>query len=159
MEFCIIELPPFTAASSGADPNFDFSENGILGKFDAYFSAITPAPGDRFMPRDFLFFDPEKNGLVWWWALAEGMDDGGFERVQFDGGYYLCYHYRDGDEETGGRLRQEALAFLAQSPDVELDERPNHYTMGHIITPKEIAKKQGYALMETLVPIKIRESK
>jgi len=75
MEFRIISLPPFKAASSGVDKNFDFSEDGILGKFDRYFSAITPSASDNFMPRDFLFFDEENQGMVWWWALSDDMND------------------------------------------------------------------------------------
>ena len=156
MDFRIIELPPFEAVSSGVDPDFDFGANGTLGRFDAYFSKITPLPRDRFRPRDFLFFDKEKNGFVWWWALSEGMDDGGFPHVQFDGGYYLSYNYVDHDEETNGRLYQEALRYIAESGVFALDERPNHYSMGHIITPAAIAKQQGFAVMETFIPIKIK---
>lgn len=155
MDFRIIALPPFTAVSSGVDPAFDFSETGILGKFDAYFSAMQPLPRDCFMPRDFLFYDREKNGLVWWWALAEGMDDGGFAHVEFEGGYYLCYHYIDHDEETNERLYNEALQYIADSGVLALDERPNHYSMGHIITPAAIAGKLGFAVMETFIPVKI----
>ncbi len=40
MDFRIVYLPPFEAVSSGADKEFDFSPEGILGKFDAYFSAM-----------------------------------------------------------------------------------------------------------------------
>lgn len=40
MEFRIISLPPFKAASSGVDKNFDFSSKGVLGKFNIYFSAM-----------------------------------------------------------------------------------------------------------------------
>jgi len=50
MKFRIVSLPPFKAASSGVDKNFDFSAEGILGKFDAYFSDIKPLPRDDFMP-------------------------------------------------------------------------------------------------------------
>ena len=53
MDFRIISLPPFRAASSGLVTDFDFSPSGALGKFDEYFSAITPSPRDSFMPRDF----------------------------------------------------------------------------------------------------------
>ena len=157
MDFRIIELPPFTAVSSEADPDFDFSEGGKLGKFDAYFSAIKPLPEDSFRPRDFLFFDKEKNALVWWWALAEGMDDGGFEHVEFEGGFFLCYNFIDHDEETNGRLYREALKYIEDSGVFELDERPNHYSMGHIITPVAVAQKQGFAVMETFIPIKIKQ--
>lgn len=156
MDFRIIELPAFTAVSSGVDTAFDFSENGNLGKFDAYFSAIKPLPKDSFMPRDFLFFDKEANGMVWWWALADGMNDGGFEHVEFDGGYYLCYDYVDQDDETNGKLYNEAMKYIEESGIFELDERPNHYSMGHIITPAEVNKKQGFAVMETFIPIKMK---
>lgn len=85
------------------------------------------------------------------------MQDGGYEKVQFDGGYYLCYHYRDQDEVAGAELHQAAMQFIQDSQLLELDERPNHYTMGHIITPKEISDQLGYAIMETFVPIKLKE--
>lgn len=154
--FRIISLPPFKAASSGVDRNFDFSPQGILGKFDAYFSAIRPVPRDDFMPRDFLYYDREAKGFVWMWALAEGMDDGGNEIIDFDGGYYLTYAYKDGDEKENGRLYKEALAYIRQSDIFELDERPNHYAVGHIITPAPIIKAQGWAQMETFIPIRLK---
>ncbi len=156
MDFRIIELPAFEGVSSGPDTEFDFSPNGKLGKFAAYFSAIRPLPKDSFMPRDFLFYDKEKNGLVWWWALAEDMDDGGYERIKFDGGYFLCYNYIDHDEETNGKLYNKALKYIEDSKVFELDEHRDHYSMGHIITPVPIAEKQGFAVMETFIPIKIK---
>lgn len=156
MEFRIISLPPFRAASSGVDENFDFSDNGILGKFDNYFSKIMPSPRDNFMPRDFLFFDEEKQGMVWWWALIDDMDNGDNEIVNFDGGYYLTYVYKDGDEEANGKLYREALEYINNSEAFELDVRPNHYAMGHIITPVEIIEIQGWAQMETFIPIKLK---
>ncbi len=119
MEFRVISLPPFRAASSGADADFDFSPNGILGKFSGYFSEIIPSDRDSFLPRDFLFFDEERKGMVWMWALSEEMDDEGHELV-------------------------------------DLDVRTNHYAMGHIITPAEIIKAQGWAQMETFIPIKLK---
>lgn len=156
MEFRVIALPAFHAASSGIDKEFDFSESGVLGKFNNYFSSIIPSARDSFMPRDFLFFDEENQGMVWWWALSDGMDNGGNEVVEFEGGYYLTYTYRDGDEETNGRLYGEALTFIENSDVFELDARFNHYAMGHIITPAEVIKAQGWAQMETFIPIKLK---
>jgi len=156
MDFRIISLPPFKAASSGVDKNFDFSADGILGKFDAYFSAIKPLPRDNFMPRDFLFFDTVEQGMVWWWALSEDMDCGNNDVVDFDGGYYLTYTYIDGDEEMSSKLYNEAMEYINKSELYELDERVNHYSMGHIITPQEIIKSQGWAQMETFIPIKLK---
>ncbi len=154
-QFRIISIPPFKAASSGVDKNMDFTSEGILGKFDKYFSTIKPIPRDDFTPRDFLFYDQKENGFVWWWALCEGTDNGGFEVVDFDGGYYLTYVYRDGDDKEGEKLYKEALEYIEKSEIFSIDERPNHYSMGHIITPPEIIKAQGFAQMETFIPIKL----
>lgn len=156
MEFRIISLPDFKAASSGVDKNFDFSPEGILGKFDKYFSAIKPCDRDSFMPRDFLYFDEEAQGMVWIWALSEDMDAKDNEVIDFKGGYYLTYAYRDGDEETNGKLYREAMKYIENSDILELDVRPNHYAMGHIITPAEIIKAQGWAQMETFIPVKLK---
>lgn len=156
MDFRIISLPPFTAVTSAPDPAFDFSPQGELGKFNDYFSGIKPSPRDSFMPRDFLFFDKEAGGLVWWYAWEEGMPDGGYQKVAFDGGIYLTYFYWDHDEEENGRLYQAALDYIRQSDVFELDERPGHYAMGHIITPSEAIPALGNGMMECFVPVKLK---
>ena len=144
MDFRIVSLPPFQAASSGLVKDFDFSPEGTLGKFNDYFSAITPSPRDSFMPRDFLCFDGEAGGMVWLYAISEGMDDGGWETVDCEGGCYVTYTYRDGDEEANARLYQEAAAYIEASDVLELDIRPGRLSMGHIITPPEIIAAQGW---------------
>ena len=156
MEFRIVSLPPFQAASSGLVKDFDFSPGGALGKFNEYFSAITPSPRDSFMPRDFLCFDGESQGMVWLYALSEGMDNGGYAVVDCEGGCYVTYTYRDGDEETNGRLYREAAAYIEASEVLELDVRPGRLAMGHIITPPEVIAAQGWAQMEAFVPIKLK---
>ncbi len=158
MDFRIISLPPFKAASSGIDKEFNFSPDGILGKFNKYFSAINLSERDSFMPRDFLCFDEEKQGLIWWWALNDDMDDGSNEVVDFEGGYYVTYFFKDGDEETRGKLYNQALEYIKNSDIFELDICQNHYAMGHIITPPEIIKAQGWAQMEAFIPIKLKST-
>lgn len=86
------------------------------------------------------------------------MHDGGFDIVDFDGGYYLTYIYKDGDDESNNILYHEAMEYINNSENFELDERPNHYAMGHIITPAEIIKVQGWAQMETFIPIKLKSN-
>lgn len=157
MEFRIISIPPFRAAASEISHDFDFSENTVLGKFCAYFSAITPAPRDAFMPRDFLYFDAAQKGLRWMWALSEGMDDGGFAHLDFDGGMYVTYTYPDGDQAENERLYQAAVKFIEESPLLALDCRENHYPMGHIITPRALVERQGTAQMEAFVPVKLKD--
>nr|WP_307990349.1 hypothetical protein [uncultured Niameybacter sp.] len=156
MKFRIISLPPFKAATSGVDKDFNFSPEGILGKFDAYFSSIVPSYRDSFMPRDFLYYDLEKQGMVWMWALTEDMDDGGYELIDFEGGYYLAYAYQDGNDIANEKLYNKALKYIEKSGIFELDIRTNHYAMGHIITPSKIIEAQGWAQMETFIPIKLK---
>jgi hypothetical protein len=159
MQFRVISIPPFKAVSSGVDKHFDFSENGVLGKFDAFFSKLKPNSQDSFAPRDFLYYDPEKEGLVWIYALTDYMDCGGYECIDFEGGYYVTYHYKDGDQQENNRLYHEALSWIEKSIYFELDQRSNHYAMGHIITPPEVIKATGYAQMESFIPVKLTNDK
>ncbi|WMM25461.1 GyrI-like domain-containing protein [Tissierella sp. MB52-C2] len=158
MKFRIISLPAFKAASSGVDKNFDFSPSGVLGKFNDYFSIIKPSDRDSFLPRDFLYFDEENQGLIWIFALSEDIDSGGNEVIDFDGGFYLTYAYKDGDDDIRTKLYNEALKYIEESEVFELDIRPNHYSMGHIITPPEIIEAQGWAQMEAFIPIKLKDN-
>ncbi|MBU5671458.1 hypothetical protein [Paenibacillus brevis] len=157
MKFRVISIPPFKAASSGVDPHNDFSENGVLGKFDAYFSKLRPRPSDNFTPRDFLYFDAEQGGLVWIYALTDYMDAEEYEVLDFDGGFYVTYHYKDGDYEENERLYKEAMTWIEESDTFALDIRTNHYAMGHIITPPEIIRATGSAQMESFIPIKLKK--
>lgn len=156
MNFRIISLPPFKAVTSGVDKIGDFSDDGILSSFDNFFSGVTPAPSESFMPRDFLYYDEERQGMVWIWALTESGETGGFDTVDFEGGLYVTYAYRDGDEQENGRLYKEALHYIEESDFLELDIRSNHYAMGHMITPKPVLEAQGWGQMETFIPVKIR---
>ncbi|WP_099205418.1 GyrI-like domain-containing protein [Scatolibacter rhodanostii] len=156
MNFRVISLPPFKTVSSGLDKNFDFSENGVLGKFNAYFSQIKPKPADDFMPRDFLYFDEQQGGMVWIYALTDYIDTEEFETFDFDGGLYVTYHYKDGDDEENERLYKDVLAWIEKSELFELDKREHHYPMGHIITPQEVIKAQGFAQMESFVPVRLK---
>ena len=77
--------------------------------------------------------------------------------IDFDGGYYLTYAYKDGDEKTNKKLYDKALKYIDDSEIFELDVRSNHYAMGHIITPAEIIEVQGWAQMETFIPIQLKD--
>lgn len=158
MNFRIISLPPFKAVTSGLDKVGDFSDNGVLRNFDHFFSSITPKPHESFMPRDFLYYDSERQGMVWIWALTESGETGGFDTVDFEGGLYLTFAYRDGDGEAHDKLHKEALDYIKDSPIWELDIRPNRYSMGHIITPKEVMEAQGWGQMEVFIPVRLNNN-
>jgi hypothetical protein len=157
MKFRVIFIPPFKAVSSGVDKDFDFSENGVLGRFNEFFSKLKPKSEDSFTPRDFLYYDVEKGGLVWIYALTDYIDPEGYETFGFEGGYYVSYHYKDGDNEENERLYKEALLWIEESESFELDQRKDHYAMGHIITPPEVINAIGYAQMESYIPVKLKQ--
>ena len=151
----IVSLPPFRAAVSEADPKGDFSPNGALGRFDQYFSALQPSPRDSFMPRDFLYYDQEQGGMVWMYALAEGLSDGGFPTADFPGGLYATSVWRDGDEAENARLYRRTLEAVEATGTLAPDDtRP---AMGHIITPPEVQSALGSAQKETFLPICVKK--
>lgn len=92
--------------------------------------------------------------MVWILALSEDIDAGGYEVIDFPGGCYLCYAYKDGDQEANQILWNKAMAYVASQNSFELDIKPGRYAMGHIITPPEIINCQGWAQMESFIPIR-----
>jgi hypothetical protein len=154
MEYVLIQLPEFDAIVSGVDKTFDFSKEGVLGRFDAYYSTQKPSPNDSFLPRDFLYFDAFQGGLVWMYAIHEGMTPHAFQTVRVPAGWYLIYHWVDGDDEQGGKMYQGALEYLKTLRCFELDETEGRHAMGHIVTPSDAAVLQGFAVMRTYLPVK-----
>lgn len=159
MDVRIISLPPFTAVTSEVDTVGDFAEDGILRSFDKFFSKVVPEWKERFMPRDFLYYDEENGGMVWIWALTESGETGGFKTVEFEGGLYATFVYRDGNGEEHDRLHKAAHDYIEASDILEFDIRPNHYSMGHIITPKAVMEAQGWGQMEVFIPVKLKQER
>ncbi|VEU81268.1 hypothetical protein [Haploplasma axanthum] len=156
MKFRLISIPAFKAVHSGVDQAFDFNPEGKLGKFNAYFSEITVKNQDNFSPRDYLYYDKKQQGLVWMYAIFEGLDTKSFPVMDFDGGLYVTYFYNDGDNKRNEELYGEAIKWIKSSDYLELDERENHYAMGHIITPPFIKENLDNAQMESFIPVKIK---
>lgn len=144
----LIYLPACKMVSSGygnfGEENFDY--------FDKWFSKF---PIELYsMPKDFLWYDPQKNALKWWYILSPEMNTCGLLIDSFEGGIYASAVSRDQDDEDGNRVYQGIIKWISDSQMFELDERPNHYTMSHIITTPEMQKILGYAQLEILVPIR-----
>ena len=144
----VIFLPPCQMVSSGhgnfGDDNFD--------RFDQWFSQFPIQPFEQ--PKDFLWFDTETKQSVWWYLYSEGMNTDGFLIEDFDGGFYVAAVSKDGDDEDGYRVYSGIKDWIAKSGIFELDERPGHYTMSHIITTPETEAVLGYCQLEVLVPVK-----
>lgn len=144
----IISLPKCKMVSSGlgnfCDENFE--------KFDQWFSSFPVSFVD--MPKDFLWYDKERSNLVWWYLYSEGMDTSDFPIDEFDGGLFACAVSKDGDDEDGERVYAGICKWIEDSNRFQIDERPNHYTMSHIITSPDLKNLLSYEQLEILVPIK-----
>lgn len=156
-EVRIIQINPFRAFSSGAD-----TIEHVMGTFQQWQEEhnhlvkkmIYGAP-------DFLWF--EKDGkAVWIWAVEEWVtreDTAPYELIEFEGGLYAAAMSVDGDDDIGGRVYSGILKWLEDS-GFELDERPGHRTMCHMLNPTDVIKHAlGYDQLDIYVPIKIRSKK
>lgn len=146
----VLLLPACKMVSSGygffGEENFD--------RFDRWFSAMKKVT-DWEMPQDFAWFDPEKGAMVWWFVKPNyDVNTQDFEIVDFDGGMYAAAVSRDGDDEDGNRVHAGIKRWIEESGTLELDERPGHYTMFHVITDNFVKEALGFHQLEILVPVK-----
>lgn len=154
----VIELPKCNMVSSGCSTDENpFAEGGLLMSFDKWWSAIDAQREDKFFPRDFMWYDSEKNGLVWYYAATPiPTDTEGFEVIDFPGGLYAAAVSRDGDYTDGTRVRDSIQAWILNSTGFEYDDQRGHSELFHVITPETAAKALGYSQLEIYVPIRPR---
>lgn len=142
----IVELPATTMVTS---------RNQDLEAFDQWWSRLHRERKDRFFPRDFMWFDPKSERLVWYYALPDGVTDtGGYETEEFEGGLYAAAVCRDQDDEDGERVYHAVKAWVQQNGCFTLDERPGRCTLFHVITSDLAFKAMGYRQLDLYIPIK-----
>lgn len=129
------------------------SQCGMFGEpamedFDNWMETL-PRP---MFPRDFLWFDEERGGFVWYYMYSDGLAvPDAFELVDFPGGLYAVASGVDGQDNAGAmsairRFIQEKECFV---------EDTSRKPLGNVITPPEAQKAMGYAQMDYYVPITI----
>lgn len=153
-EVRIVQINPFRAFSSGID-----TFENVMGTFQKWQEdhnhlvkkMIYGAP-------DFLWFEEDMKA-VWIWAVEEWVteeDTIPYELIEFEGGLYAAAISIDGDDDIGGRIYSGILKWIEES-GFELDERPGHRTMCHMLNPTDKIKNAlGYDQLDIYVPIKIR---
>lgn len=151
----VLSLPKCRMITSGMETGEPFAEGSKLRKFSDWFSKMDASRD--FMPRDFLWYDPQQRGMEWGFAWAEGMDTADFEMTDFEGGLYAAAISWDEDETDGERVYRGVKQWIAESGSLELDERPGHWCMFHIVTPPEVKTATGENQLDIFVPIKIKE--
>ena len=145
----IIGLPEAKMVTSG---------NQNINEFDQWFTEVNKTRKDPFFPRDFMWFDKESDHLVWYYALPEGLEDtNGYEVVHFPGWLYAAAVCEDENDVDSERVYKGILEWIQESCCFELDERPGHYTLFHVITPDAAYQVMGYRQLDIFVPIKVIE--
>lgn len=150
----IIQISPFKAFSSGLD-----TIDNVMGTFQQWQEEhnhlvkklIYGAP-------DFLWFEEDMRA-VWIWAVEDWVTEADvepYEIIEFKGGLYAAAMSVDGDDDINGRVYEGIKKWLETS-GFELDERPGHRTLCHMVNPTdEIKAALGYHQLDIYVPIKVR---
>ncbi|MEJ6951811.1 AraC family transcriptional regulator [Natronospora cellulosivora (SeqCode)] len=122
--------------------------DGKLERFDEWFSAL---PKTMF-PRDFLWYDSERGGFVWYYMYSEGMEvPEEFNIVDFPGGLYAVTTDIDGQDNSEAK---SAIKKFIKEKDC-FEEDTSREELGNIPTPPSASKAMGYSQMDYYVPIKI----
>lgn len=153
-EVRIIQINPFKAFSSGLD-----TIDNVMGTFQQWQEEhnhlvkklIYGAP-------DFLWFEEDMRA-VWIWAVEDWVTEADvepYEIIEFKGGLYAAAMSVDGDDDINGRVYEGIKKWLETS-GFEIDERPGHRTLCHMVNPTpEIKAALGYHQLDIYVPIKVR---
>lgn len=123
--------------------------DGKLERFDEWFSKYPRG----LSPRDFLWFDVERGGFVWYYMYQEAMViPEEFSVVDFPGGLYAVA--TDVDGEDNSKALGAIKSFITEKGCFEED--PTRTYLGNIINPPSVGEAMGYNQMDYYVPIRIR---
>lgn len=141
----IYEIPACKMVSSECGMFGD----GKLEKFNDWFSSL-PRP---LFPRDFMFYDNEGEGFVWYYIYDQGMDvPEDFSIIDFPGGLYAVATDIDGQDNS--EAISAIKAFIKEKDCFEEDASRNY--LGNIPTPPAACKAMGYEQMDYYVPIRVK---
>jgi AraC family transcriptional regulator len=119
-----------------------------LEKFNEWFSEFERP----LYPKDFLWYDDEREGFVWYYMFSEGMNiPEDFQLVDFEGGLYAVATEIDGEDST--ELMTEIRRVIA---DRGFEEDPTRKIMGTVTTAPQASQVLGYEQMDYFVPIKAK---
>ncbi len=122
--------------------------DGKLEKFNEWFSEFERP----LYPKDFLWYDDEQGGFIWYYMHSEGMNvPDGFSIVDFKGGLYAVATEIDGADSS--ELMQAIRNFIFVKG---FEEDPSRKIMGTVTTAPQASQILGYEQMDYLVPIKTK---
>lgn len=156
----VLELPNCKMASSGYAREVEpFVSGGTLARFQDWWVEADKARVDRWFARDFLMYERSEEAMVWLYALADDapLESCPFAVTDFSGGLYAASVATGDTQAEGERVLAGVRAWVRENPVFELDERPGHYDLRHVITPKRVEKAIGQVQLEIYVPIRVKQ--
>ena len=153
-EVRIIRINPFKAFSSGLD-----TMDNVMGSFQKWQEEHNHLVKKlMYGSPDFLWFEEDMRA-EWIWAVEDWVtevDTAPYEIIEFEGGLYATAVSVDGDDDISGRV-YGGIKNWVENSGFELDERPGHRTLCHMLNPTdEIKNALGYHQLDIYVPIKLR---
>jgi len=120
---------------------------GKLEQFERWFSSLPRA----MFPKDFLWFDKDRGGFVWYYFYEEGMKlPPEFSIVDFSGGLYAVASGIDAQDSSDV---MQAIKLFIDEKDCFMDDPSREY-LGNIPTPPSATEAMGYSQMDYYVPIR-----
>lgn len=123
--------------------------DGKLEKFSEWFSSLPRA----MFPRDFLGYDNDQGGFIWYYMYSEEMivpED--FNIIDFPGGLYAAATDIDGEDNR--EVIDTIKNFIKEKGFFEEDISRGY--LGNIPTPPSAGEAMGYNQMDYYIPIKIK---
>lgn len=153
-EVRIVQISPFRAFSSGLD-----TMENVMGCFQQWQEEHNHLVKKlMYGSPDFLWFEEDMRA-EWIWAVEDWVteaDTAPYEIKEFEGGLYANAVSVDGDDDISGRV-YEGIKKWVENSGFDLDERPGHRTLCHMLNPTdEIKNFLGYHQLEIYVPIKMK---
>ena len=104
-------------------------------------------------PQDFMLYDNEKGGFVWYYIYGEEMNvPEDFTIIDFPGGLYAVASEIDGNDSS--EVISTILNFIKEKDCFEEDTSRTY--LGNILTSPLASKALGYEQMDYYVPIKLK---
>lgn len=153
----VYELPACRMAEARGSTSWMNEADSPLNRFDRWFSDVDKRRVDKFFARDFMWYDGERDQMVWWYAVPEHEPiPDWLDEVAFEGGFYAAGISRDEDDVDGERVLKGIRKWVEATGYFTLDERAGHQAMYHIVGTQVTRRAMGYSQLALYVPVALR---
>lgn len=122
--------------------------DGKLERFCEWFCSLART----MFPKDFLCYDEEQGGFLWYYIYSEEMEiPSDFDIIDFPGGLYAVATDIDGEDNS--EVLRTIKNYIKEKGCFKEDT--SRKCLGNIPTPPLASEAMGYKQMDYYIPIKI----